>query len=218
LLSDNSVARLMWARDYEDDAPGDAMPGVLEARSTDRDHTINSLRDIGEFDWTSTPTTKLYLSGNQLTSIESGVFSELTNLGSLVLNGNQLSNLESGAFSGLANLRWLGLSHNTAITELDLANADLSSLTYFDVEGNANISSVSLRNTAVSQVALATLLDGGEDWTIGIGELDDIAHMDLSGIDFASITDLAPLYVMDDLTDLWLVDTQNLDATDLSPR
>ena len=39
--------------------------------------------------------------------------------------------------------------------------------------------------------------------------------MDLSGIDFVDITDLAPLYVMDDLTDLWLVDTQNLDATDL---
>ena len=39
--------------------------------------------------------------------------------------------------------------------------------------------------------------------------------MDLSGIDFVDITDLAPLYVMDDLTDLWLVDTQNLDAVDL---
>ena len=39
--------------------------------------------------------------------------------------------------------------------------------------------------------------------------------MDLSGIDFGNITDLGPLYVMDDLTDLWLVDTVNLDATDL---
>ena len=39
--------------------------------------------------------------------------------------------------------------------------------------------------------------------------------MDLSGIDFADITDLSPLYVMDDLTDLWLVNTQNLDATAL---
>ena len=39
--------------------------------------------------------------------------------------------------------------------------------------------------------------------------------MDLSGVDFADITDLSPLYVMDDLTDLWLVATQNVDANDL---
>jgi hypothetical protein len=39
--------------------------------------------------------------------------------------------------------------------------------------------------------------------------------MDLSGIEYANITDLSPLYVMDDLTDLWLVDTVNLDAAAL---
>ena len=38
------------------------------------------------------------------------------------------------------------------------------------------------------------------DYT-GIGELDGITEMDLSGVDFADITDLGPLYVMDDLTD-----------------
>ena len=43
-------------------------------------------------------------------------------------------------------------------------------------------------------------------------KLDGITELDLSGIDFINITDLAPLYVMDDLTDLWLVGTQNLDA------
>ena len=42
---------------------------------------------------------------------------------------------------------------------------------------------------------------------IGIGELDGITELDLSGVDFGNITDLGPLYVMDDLTDLWLVDT-----------
>ena len=80
-----------------------------------------------------------------------------------------------------------------------------------------NITSVSLRNTVVNQTSLAALLDGGGTsyWQIGIGELDGITEMDLSGIDFANITDLEPLYVMDDLTDLWLVDTANLDATDL---
>jgi hypothetical protein len=39
--------------------------------------------------------------------------------------------------------------------------------------------------------------------------------MDLSGIDFANITDLSPLYAMDDLSDLWFVNTQNVDATAL---
>ena len=39
--------------------------------------------------------------------------------------------------------------------------------------------------------------------------------MDLSGIDFIDITDLAPLYLMDDLTDLWLVNTRNIEAAGL---
>ena len=78
-----------------------------------------------------------------------------------------------------------------------------------------NIASVSLRNTVVNQTSLAAAgrwLTGGLH---GIGELAGITEMDLSGIDFANITDLAPLYEMDDLTDLWLVDTENMDATDL---
>jgi hypothetical protein len=71
-----------------------------------------------------------------------------------------------------------------------------------------NITSVSLRNTVLNQTSLAALLRG-------IGELDGITEMELSGVDFASITNLGPLYAMDDLTDLWLVDTQNVDAVDL---
>ena len=79
-----------------------------------------------------------------------------------------------------------------------------------------NITSVSLRNTVVNQMSLVALLDGGvEASEIGIGELPGITEMDLSGIDFIDITDLSPLYVMDDLTDLWLVNTQNVDATAL---
>jgi hypothetical protein len=54
-----------------------------------------------------------------------------------------------------------------------------------------------------------------KSWTIGIGELDGITAADLSGIDFGDITDLEPLYAMDDLTELWLVDTRNVAASDL---
>jgi hypothetical protein len=70
----------------------------------------------------------------------------------------------------------------------------------------------------LNQTSLATLLDGGlrEPSATGIGELDaTITELDLSGIDFATITDLGPLYVMDDLTDLWLANTLNVDATGL---
>jgi hypothetical protein len=158
----------------------------------------------------------LSLDDNQLSSIEAGDFSGLANLEALDLNFNQLSSIEAGAFSGLTNLRWLSLGGNTALTELNLTDADFLRLDHFGVRGNVNITSVSLKDTVVNQTSLATLLDGGDDqgsWT-GIGELDGITEMDLSGIDFADITDLEPLYVMDDLTDLWLVDTENVDATD----
>jgi hypothetical protein len=94
-----------------------------------------------------------------------------------------------------------------------LTEADLSNLNEFNVDGDASISNVSLKNTVVNQTSLTVLLDGRNG--IGIGELDGITEMDLSGFDFANITDLEPLYVMDDLTDLWMVDTQNVDATAL---
>jgi hypothetical protein len=49
----------------------------------------------------------------------------------------------------------------------------------------------------------------------GIGELSGITGLDLSGIDFVNITDLSPLHAMDDLTDLWLIEAENLGASDL---
>jgi hypothetical protein len=164
-----------------------------------------------------TSLTAIELQYNQIASIESGVFSGLTNLEVLRLSGNQLPNIESGTFGGLASLTELHLGDNMDLTELNLADADFSNLDTFDVEDNVSITSVSLRNTVLNQTSLAALLDGGgtESWAIGIGELDGITKMDVSGIDFVDITDLEPLYAMNDLTDLWLVNTTNLDATDL---
>jgi len=175
----------------------------------------NQLSSIesGDFDG-PTNLTWLYLSHNQLSSIESGDFDGLTNLTNLYLSYNQLSSIESGAFSGLTNLTELHLSGNTALKELNLEAADFSSLTVFDVNDNVHIASVSLRNTVLDQGALAVLLDGGF-YYVGIGQLDGITEMDLSGVDFGDISDLEPLYAMDDLIDLWLVNTQNLNALDL---
>jgi hypothetical protein len=172
----------------------------------------------------------LELSGNQFSSIASGNFSGLWSLTQLYLSNNQLTSTDSGAFSGLPNLKSLWLSWNEGVVALNLADADFSSLGErldflsgrggLVVEGNEKITSVSLRNTVVNQTSLAGLLDGGSIGVppkplVGIGDLDGISEMDLSGIDFRDIHDLGPLYVMDDLADLWLVDTQNLDAFDL---
>jgi len=156
-----------------------------------------------------------------LRRIKKGDFSGLTKLKTLYLSRNQISSIETGAFSGLTNLTNLYLGENESLRELNLAEANFSSLETFDIS-NVNLASVSLKNAVVNQESLSVLLDGG-DWTIGstsrffsgIGDLDGIAELDLSGIDFANVTDLAPLYVMDDLTDLWLADTQNIDAADL---
>ena len=74
-----------------------------------------------------------------------------------------------------------------------------------------NIARVSLNSAVLNQTSLSALFGGGQGGPrIGIGELDGITELDLSGIDFVNITDLAPLYVMDDLTDLWLAGTLNL--------
>jgi hypothetical protein len=179
-----------WARD-QGYSPGDVMPASVRAFNG----PIDSLDGIGEFDWTTTPTVELDLHDNQLSSIESGTFSELP------------------------YLEYLDLRDNPSLTELNLAEADFSSLRHFDVENDTNISSVSLRNTVLNQRALAALLDGGEPFPplIGIGYIGGvgITELDLSGVDFANITSLLPLWAMNDLTDFWLVNAQNLDATDL---
>jgi hypothetical protein len=114
------------------------------------------------------------------------------------------------------------------MTELNLAEADLPALIHFSLYNYANINSVSLRNAVVNQESLASLINGGPDsYDIGIGEFTHVTNLDLSGIDFAEITDLSvfyscpdegdcrPGYGMNDLTDLWLVNTENLDAVAL---
>jgi hypothetical protein len=106
----------------------------------------------------------------------------------------------------------LDLHNNPALTCLNLEGADFSKLTGFDLTDNAALVRVSFRNMLLTQTALAALCNGGGTPTYhGIGGLP-ITELDLSGIDFAAITDLSPLYPMDSLTDLWLVDVQSMNA------
>jgi Leucine-rich repeat (LRR) protein len=160
----------------------------------------------------------LSLHDNQITSIESGAFSGLANLTTLELYGNQITNLESGAFAGLGSLTVLLLGNNPTLTNLNLDGADFTRLTNrFDVSDDVNISRVSLRDSRLNQTSLAMLIDANKEWSpqVGIAELPSVTELDLSGIDFAPITDLSVLYAMDNVTDLWLADVLNLDANQL---
>lgn len=189
----------------------------------------------------------LDLSNNQLTTIRSNAFLRLPSLSDLRLGGNQLTTLETNAFSGLTELVWLGLAsnqmstvetgafngsgtraihleHNAGLMELNLARVHLPALLGLGLEGNTNITSVSLDSAVLDQHSIATLFKGGFDpggepfaavELTGINELPGITELDLSRIDFVDITDLSELYPLDDLTDLWLVGTKNLDAAQL---
>jgi Leucine-rich repeat (LRR) protein len=156
---------------------------------------------------------ELFLYGGQITSIESGVFTGLGSLRTLRLSGGQITSIESGVFTGLGSLMLLYLGGNPALTNLNLEGADFSHLGFFDLTGDTLVSRVSLRNTRLNQSLLAVLVNGGcLSGFAGIGELPGVTELDLSGIDFAAITDLSPLYRMDHVTDLWLANVLHLDA------
>jgi len=106
-ISASGVTFGEWASD-QGYAPGDALPGEVSASDT----PIDSLDGIGAFDWTTTPTTSLFLDENRISSIEAGTFSGLTKLTELRLDENGISSIESDDFSGLTNLTKLDLSFN----------------------------------------------------------------------------------------------------------
>lgn len=163
--------------------------------------------------------TWLGLSNNEITSIGANSFSGLWNLTALNLGGNQIADIEPGAFGELHRLEALFLDDNSALTVLNLDKLHLPNLQEFHVEYDPNLVKVSLRNAVLSQKSLETLLEGGTSFAgnprTGFGELDGITQLDLSGMEFRFITDLSPIYVLDDLRELWLAHASNLSASDL---
>ena len=181
----------------------------------------------------------LFLGSNLITSIEAGDFDGPENLKWLYLPLNPLGSLDAGDLAGLESLDKLSLtighidpgalgglrldalflsSHFPPLTSLDLTDADFTRLLDFHVDDNwSDITSASLKNSIIDQASLAVLMDGGSrsSYFKGIGEQYGVTSMNLSGIDFSAITDLSPLYVMDDLNELWLAGTENLSAADL---
>ena len=153
-----------WARDqgYE---PGDVMPEEVDAESSG----IDSLNGVGQFDWTTAPTRRLWLLDNQLSSIEAGTFGGMTNLTELVLGTNQLSSIESSTFSELMSLTSLYLGGNqlsgiepgtfsglTNLTVLSLVGNQLSSIEAGDLSSLTNLTTLHLGGNQLSSVESRT--------------------------------------------------------------
>jgi|GEM_PF-5119304 len=128
----------------------------------------------------------------------------------LNLSQNRISGIS--AISGLTNLRSIDLLRNQIAT-VDLSGSNLSSLTAFRVALNP-IKHVILSNATLSQSTFDVLMAGGYSHFTGIAELPGVLSLDMSGVNFAGITDLSTMYTMDDLETLLLADASNLDSAD----
>ncbi|MCA9213959.1 MAG: leucine-rich repeat domain-containing protein [Planctomycetales bacterium] len=118
--------------------------------------------------------TRLNLSGNLITSIESGDFDGLVNLRHLFLGRNQIASVEDGDFQGLENLEILSLSGNliTSIESGDfkgLGNLqhlalDMNQLTNIksnDFQGLENLEILNLSRNQITNIERGAFLELG---------------------------------------------------------
>ncbi len=81
-------------------------------------------------------TTDLWLYGNQISTLQSGAFTGLSNLHLLYLNSNLISTIQSGTFTGLNNLQILHLHNNQISTIQSGTFSGLSNLRTLDLNKN----------------------------------------------------------------------------------
>ena len=156
-----------WAAD-EGYSTGRTMESSVTATSAG----ITRLTGIDSFDWTTTPTTRLGLIGNAITTIESGDFTALTHLTSLWLNNNQIVSVESGDFDGLANLTALYLVGNqisgvesgdfnglTSLTSLGLSNNHIASIEPGDFTGLTSLTNLTLDDNRIASIESGDFTD-----------------------------------------------------------
>jgi len=93
---------------------------------------------------------------------------------------------------------------------MNLSSADPSFLEHFSIVGNP-LTNVLLADATFGQTVFNALMDGGGGAT-GIAELSGVLALDMSGVDFANVSDLSKMYTMDDLETLSLAGATNLDG------
>ncbi len=148
----------------------------------------------------------LYLDNNKISDLSA--VAGLTRLTSLYLRDNQISDIS--AVAGLKNLQYLFLDGNR-IETMNLNGADLSLLKDFSIE-DSPLTNVLLTDATLSQMAFNAIMDGRGELNTGIAELSGVLNLDMSGVDFADISNLLEIYTMDDLQELLLAGATNLDG------
>ena len=156
------------------------------------------------------------LTGNALTSLPAGVFSDAVELAGVHLGDNELASVPASLFSGLNSLQTVDLSGNsltgvpaslftgrTVLTEVDLSDNELASLSAGMFDGLNYLENLDLSGNSLSSLPT----DVFRDMPSGQGPID-LAWLDLSGNSLSSL----PTDVFDpldaDLTFLGLRDNQ----------
>jgi hypothetical protein len=187
-----------WASD-QGYSPGAAMTQMVWASSSG----ITNLAGIGNYGWTDRPTTDLYLFSNQISSIEAGTFSGLTNLTYLGLFSNRISSIEAGDFDGLAKLTHLILFSNqissieagtfsglTNLTWLILNRNQISSIEAGTFSGLTNLTTLHLYSNQISSIEAGTFsgLTNLTDLRLERNQISSIEAGTFSGL--TNLTDL----------------------------
>ncbi|KAL1261445.1 hypothetical protein QQF64_006710 [Cirrhinus molitorella] len=156
----------------------------------------NYIRDISPTDFQGFEGLDLlHLGSNQISTVQKGVFANLTNLRRLYLNGNQLEQLHPEMFLGLSNLQYLYLEYN-AIKEvlagtfdsmpnlqlLYLNNNVLRSLPAYIFAG-ISLARLNLKNNHFMTLPVSGVLD----------QLKSLTQIDLDGNPWECSCDLVAL-------------------------
>ncbi|KAM4772358.1 trophoblast glycoprotein [Rhinophrynus dorsalis] len=145
----------------------------------------------------------LYITGNNISSLQEGAFTQLqplTDLSSLSLSGNHLQELGNNVFSHLPNLRQLDLSNN--VLEM------VSNLSFLGSGNGSNpLLELNLSNSFRNESLIAMLGSA-----LKIGTLSNLRKLELVGNDMMFL----PVSMFNSLPSLQYLDLSNNSLTSLS--
>ena len=147
----------------------------------------------------------LYLSYNPITELQAGDFAGLNDLLDLRLDGTEISSIETGTFSNMQKLTWLYLNDNLPITTLNLSGAQFRDLTFFTIKQLNILATVDLTNAEIgSQQTFDSLMSGGGAAFVGFRDVHHapITEINFAGADLTAVTELDYMFLMDTLETL----------------